>query len=107
MAQTGVQCPQCWCKHTKVTQTVEREVRWGGKVRIHTRRYRECQRCFIIFKTVEVIEDEKSLGFPPREAQPEIKPKRQAPHPFHPRIINDPEDDEDDDDLAGPVSRVR
>ena len=76
MADDGVECPNCSCRHCKVLKTTYKTVAWGGKKRIHTRRTRECQRCYRTFHTVETYEDNRNIGFPDRSALP---PEKQPP----------------------------
>ncbi len=84
MSRESVHCPHCECGYCPVLETVQREVRWRGKIHVHTRRYRMCNHCGWRFTTVETLEDENNLGFPlaknpdppiPKKA-PEVKRKR-------------------------------
>jgi hypothetical protein len=86
MADTGTRCPLCNCQHTKVLKTFYRNVRWGGKQHIHTRRRRECQRCYHPFWTIETIEDPNNIGFPDSQALP--PEKKRSPPSLSPKTPN-------------------
>jgi len=70
----GIRCPTCGNPYCPVSTTVQREVRWRGKVRVHTRRFRYCHHCQAYFTTVELLEDEDKPGFP-EPPEPESPPK--------------------------------
>lgn len=85
MSENGIRCPKCNCGYTRVIKTVTKEVRWGGRPRVHTRRYRQCQNqlCMWSYTTTETYEDENNLGFPHPDARPE-KPKGPKTVPRNP-----------------------
>lgn len=97
MSQNGVRCPNCWCMHTHVYKTAVREVRWGGKLHTHTRRFRECLRCYRTWSTVEVMEDKNNLGYPDPAIEPEVRTRKpqvkpSQANPYLPRV-HDPDEE--------------
>ena len=62
----GIECPNCGCKRSQVTNTLKRFVTWKGETKTHIRRRKQCCHCGCAYYSVEVLEDDDAIGFPDR-----------------------------------------
>lgn len=63
----GIECSNCGCRYSLVTNTSKQTVRWMGTTKTHIRRRRQCRHCGCAYTTVEVLEDDDVIGFPDRK----------------------------------------
>lgn len=58
MAKQGVGCPHCGSRMTLAPKTLEKEIRWRGKLISTAKRYRQCIHCGHRWTTYELSTDE-------------------------------------------------
>jgi hypothetical protein len=80
---TKIECRDCGCKMSTVTNTWTKDVKYHGKKRTIVRRRRVCTHCGLPFVTVETYEDDENPGMPDTG---EPRPPKETPEEYRTRI---------------------
>jgi transcriptional regulator NrdR family protein len=72
----GTRCPNCHCAQSEVVKVMPYTLRWQGKQKEVTKRYRTCTRCGTSYPSIETTEEELLTMIHP---EPQYDPTLRSP----------------------------